>query len=166
MAKLVVIGSINMDIVNQVDRHPHPGETIHGRQTIYSPGGKGANQAVAAARAGAKVAMIGAVGADPFQTTLLEALHTAGVSTESVLVKAGSSGLAFITVSADGENSIILSEGANGKLTSHDVNQQLFTLSDTQAVLFQNEIPWETTIHAIRESKRMGCRVYLNPAPA
>jgi len=155
-----------MDIVNQVDRHPHPGETIHGRQTLYSPGGKGANQAVAASRAGAEVIMIGAVGEDPFQTTLFEALHTAGISTGSVLTKSGSSGLAFITVSMDGENSIILSEGANGKLTSHDVDQQLLAHPDTQAILFQNEIPWETTIHAILETKRMGCTIYLNPAPA
>jgi ribokinase len=166
MAKLAVIGSINMDIVNMVLHHPKPGETIHGLETVYTPGGKGANQAVAAAKHGAHVTMIGAVGDDLFANPLLLALSQAGVQTESVLRKDGASGLAFITVSQSGENTIILSAGANGELQVKDLDACSAILNDVQAILLQNEIPWEMTVRAIRTGQELGKRVYLNPAPA
>lgn len=165
-AKLAVVGSINMDIVNRVVRHPLPGETVHGLETVYSPGGKGANQAVAASRNGADVFMVGAVGEDPFAEPLLATLESAGVDCTRVCRKNGNSGMAFITVSRSGENNIILSEGSNGRLTPSDVEAGLSGLDGLQGVLFQNEIPWETTVCGIQAAKRLGATVYLNPAPA
>lgn len=166
MAKLAVVGSINMDIVNRVVRHPLPGETVHGLETVYSPGGKGANQAVAAAKNGADVIMIGAVGEDPFAEPLVHNLESAGVSSLGVSRKPGNSGMAFITVSESGENNIILSAGSNGKLDRTDVEKAFIGLERLQGVLFQNEIPWDTTVYAMKATRRLGATVYLNPAPA
>jgi ribokinase len=172
MGKIAVVGSINMDVVNRVERHPLPGETVSGLETAYIPGGKGANQAVAAARAGAQVLMIGAVGRDPFGGPLVEALGKAGVDTAGVLEKEGTSGMAFITVDAHGENNIILSSGANGKLGAEDMEAGLIGAAvgyggmGLGGVLLQNEIPWETTSAAIRRARTLGATVYLNPAPA
>lgn len=166
MSRLAVIGSINMDVVNRVEHHPMPGETIYGLQTSYISGGKGANQAVAAARNGAEAVMIGAVGDDPFGAPLTEALRSAGVDISQVRSKAGTSGMAFITVNREGENHIILSTGANGKMEPADIELGLGVLTDVKAVLLQNEIPWETTVHAIHQARGRGMTVYLNPAPA
>lgn len=170
MGKIAVVGSINMDVVNRVERHPLPGETVSGLETAYIPGGKGANQAVAAARAGAQVLMVGAVGRDPFGGPLVEALGRAGVDTAGVLEKEGTSGMAFITVDAHGENNIILSAGANGRLAVGDMEAGLEGTADggtgLGGVLLQNEIPWETTSAAARRARALGAAVYLNPAPA
>ncbi len=172
MGKIAVVGSINMDVVNRVERHPLPGETVSGLETAYIPGGKGANQAVAAARAGAQVLMIGAVGQDPFGGPLVEALGKAGVDTAGVLEKEGTSGMAFITVDAHGENNIILSPGANGRLSAEDMEAGLIGAAGGSGgaglggVLLQNEIPWETTAAAVRHARAYGAAVYLNPAPA
>src|SRR6056297_2163112 len=106
--KIAVVGSVNMDVVNQVKRHPQVGETIHGMGTTYSAGGKGANQAAAAVKSGAEVAMLGAVGNDGFGKDLIAGLRAYGIDTSVVQVKNGTSGLAFITVSETGENNIIL----------------------------------------------------------
>ncbi len=164
--KIVVAGSINMDIVNEVAHHPRAGETIHGQDTAYHPGGKGANQAVAAAKSGADVAFIGAVGEDAFGQELISALQSAGVDTNRVTVKAGTSGLAFITVAGDGENTIILSKGANGELLPIDIDRCKEMLQSADVLLTQNEIPWETTCRAIELAHAAGVRVFLNPAPA
>ncbi|MFC5470694.1 ribokinase [Cohnella suwonensis] len=158
-----VVGSINMDIVNEVREHPRPGETIHGLSTSYYPGGKGANQAVAAARAGAGTAMVGAVGDDVFSGELIASLDRSGVDTASVARKAGTSGLAFITVDGSGENSIILSEGANGQLTPDDARE--FS-SRARIALLQNEIPWEVNAYVLREAQKGAVKVIYNPAPA
>lgn len=166
MSKIAVIGSINMDVVNYVKKHPLLGETIYGLGTAYSPGGKGANQAVAAAMAGGDVTMIGAVGQDPFGSELIASLRRYGVRTESILTKEETSGIAFITVDASGENNIILSQGANGKLTASDIDASLHALEGVKAVLLQNEIPWETTRYAIHQVRKKGIRVYWNPTPA
>ncbi|WP_051344145.1 ribokinase [Alicyclobacillus herbarius] len=166
MRTLAVIGSINMDVVNKVERHPKPGETIHGLGTTYSPGGKGANQAVAAARAGAVVRMVGAVGTDAFGPELIQSLQGFGVDTQWVSTKPGSSGLAFITVARSGENNIILSSGANGQLTKEDVDAAAAMLDSVDAVLLQNEIPWSVTEAALRKAHQLGKQVFLNPAPA
>jgi len=124
MVTIAVIGSINMDVVNSVGKHPLPGETVHGFGTSYSPGGKGANQAVASTAAGSDVYMVGAVGSDAFGDGLVSSLADHGVLTKTVIRKAGTSGLAFITVDAAGENNIILSSGANGRLSPEDLERQ------------------------------------------
>lgn len=165
MRKLVVIGSINMDVVSNVEQFPRPGETIHSRGTSFFPGGKGANQAVAAASAGADCVMVGAVGLDPFGNTLVASLEERGVGVTSVLSKTGTSGMAIITVNEAGENYIVLSEGANGLLTEEDVATEV-KWDGVYAVLLQNEIPWQTTQYVIQSANKAGVRVWLNPAPA
>jgi ribokinase len=163
---IVVIGSINMDIVNHVESFPEPGETITGLGTEYSSGGKGANQAVAASLAGGDVMMIGAVGDDPFSDALKASLSNYGVDTSQVLKKSGSSGLAFITVNNKGQNHIVLSEGANAQVSSADIEAGLIELIDIKVMLFQNEIPWDTTEVAVNWAQTQGIKVYYNPAPA
>lgn len=163
MGRIVVVGSINMDLVNRVAAFPEPGETIEGRGTAYSPGGKGANQAVAAALAGGDVAMIGAVGEDAFAEPLLNSLRERGVDVAGVVRKPGTSGLAFITVSDAGENEIILSPGGNGLLRPEDVPAA--RLAEADAVVLQNEIPWETNWHAMRACREGRAKVVYNPAP-
>ncbi|OMF22190.1 ribokinase [Paenibacillus sp. FSL H8-0548] len=165
MKKLLVVGSINMDIVSNVNEFPLPGETIPSIATSFFPGGKGANQAVAAARAGASCQVIGAVGEDPFAETLTSALHNNGIATDQILRKKGSSGFAIITVNEKGENNIVLSEGANGQLSAEDAAAGVGDWRDVYAVLLQNEIPWETTL-SVMTSARGGAKVFYNPAPA
>ncbi len=164
--KLLVVGSMNMDIVQKVQAFPLPGETIHGGETAFYPGGKGANQAVAAARAGGDCAMVGAVGSDPFADTLIGGLEEQGVQAGLVRKKSGASGIAIITVNGEGENTIVLSPGANGLLSANDALSALPDWSGVYAVLLQNEIPPETTDEVIRAAAAAGVRVYLNPAPA
>ncbi|TYP68658.1 ribokinase [Paenibacillus methanolicus] len=166
MGKIVVIGSINMDVVSHVERHPLPGETIHGSNTGNFPGGKGANQAVAASRSGAEVAMLGAVGEDAFGQSLIASLRDSGVDVAPVLRKEGTSGLAFIAVSREGENTIILSAGANGQLLREDIAAARPVWADAYAILLQNEIPWETTRFVMEQAASAGVKVYANPAPA
>lgn len=166
MKKLLVVGSINMDIVSNVDRFPLPGETIHSGEALFFPGGKGANQAVAAARAGAGCAMVGAVGTDPFGDKLVRGLEEDGISTNLIIRKEGSSGFAIITVNGEGENTIVLSPGANGLLSAGDAAAAIPDWSGLYAVLLQNEIPWETTCSVIRSASAGGARVFFNPAPA
>lgn len=163
---IYVAGSINMDVINRVHRHPVIGETIKGLESRYSPGGKGANQAIAASRAGGKVRMLGAVGRDAFGDPLVETLQRAGVDTSAVLRKEGSSGLAFITVSDNGDNTIILSEGANGKLDERDLEPFLDQAKPGDLMLLQNEIPHETTRYAIMKAGQIGMRTIYNFAPA
>ncbi|MFD0589117.1 ribokinase [Paenibacillus sp. GCM10027627] len=165
MNKLVVVGSLNMDMVSGVKRFPLPGETVASSGTVFVPGGKGANQAVAAARAGAECAMVGAVGLDPFGETLATSLADCGVDVSSVIRKEGSSGIAFISVNEDGENTIVLSAGANGELTAADAATALQG-EGVYAVLLQNEIPWDTTLSVLHQAKAAGVRSFLNPAPA
>ncbi|WP_449536268.1 ribokinase [Ferdinandcohnia sp. Marseille-Q9671] len=167
MSQIVVIGSINMDIVNRVNRHPLPGETIKGIKTEFNPGGKGANQAVSASRTGGNVTMVCALGNDSFRSKLLDTLKAEGISSDFIVIKPYSSGLAFITVDDNGENSIILEEGANGLLHKEDIKNFLPEISPQAGlILLQNEIPWETTTYVIEEAEKLGVPVYLNPAPA
>ncbi len=162
---VVVIGSINMDVINRVNHHPAPGETIHSNnETQYSPGGKGANQAVSASLSGSPVTMLGAVGDDAFGGALIRSLQGYGVDVSSVRTEAGASGLAFITVDSDGENTIILSAGANGKVTPTYLNDEL--LRGAKAILLQNEIPPGTNESIMLKCKENNVPVYYNPAPA
>lgn len=154
-----------MDVVNQVDKHPLPGETIHGLGTNYHPGGKGANQAVAASLAGGEVHILGAVGTDPFANELITSLQRYGVRTEAILKKEGTSGLAFITVDSTGENNIILSAGANGLISIDDVDRHLSLFENVDYVLLQNEIPWSVGRYMIETARNKGIQVCLNPAP-
>ncbi len=155
-----------MDIVNNVAQFPMPGETIHSKGTAFFPGGKGANQAVAAARSGSECLMLGAVGEDPFADTLLNSLHDNGIDTTLMFRKAGTSGFAIITVNGEGDNHIVLSPGANGQLTEADVTGAIADWSYVHAVLLQNEIPWETTQSVIQRASSNGVPVFYNPAPA
>ncbi|MCL6548575.1 MAG: ribokinase [Alicyclobacillus sp.] len=166
MPDIIVVGSINMDVVNRVHSHPRPGETVHGLGTEYNPGGKGANQAVAAARAGGQVAMVAAVGEDAFGEALVASLRQSGVRTDGVVRKPGPSGMAFITVDAAGENTIILSQGANGRLTPDDLRAMEGVWGDADVILTQNEVPWETTRFVLEQAHRRGIRTVFNPAPA
>lgn len=166
--QIVVIGSLNMDLVAQMARLPRPGETVHGDVFQTIPGGKGANQAVAAAKLGAQVTMIGRVGDDSFGATLKQSLMVYGVSAEHVIETSGcSSGVALIGVDAMGANSIVVVAGANGRLSPDDVKQQLSdVIASADAVVVQLETPVETIAEAIRLAQQAGVRVILDPAPA
>jgi ribokinase len=166
MVNVTVLGSINMDVVTNVKRHPVTGETVKGWGTEYYPGGKGANQAVAAHLAGGNVTMIGATGNDPFSKKLLENFEAVGLKTNYILQKDTNSGLAFITVNSARDNNIILSEGANAELSIDDVKKILSVINRTDILLLQNEIPWLTTRYAIEAAYKKGIKIVLNPAPA
>ena len=164
---IVVVGSINMDLVARMARLPRPGETVHGDDFQTIPGGKGANQAVAAARLGARVTMIGRVGDDSFGETLRRSLEEHGVSTEHVLVTKGcSSGVALIGVEATGANSITIVAGANGRLTPHDVELRAEVIAAADVLIVQLETPLDTVATAIRLAREAGVRTILDPAPA
>ncbi len=164
MPNIIVIGSLNADLVVRAPRFPEPGETISGQDLAIIPGGKGANQAVAAARQGTSVAMVGRVGNDSFGPTLIQNLRDNKVDTACVLTDESATGTAIIVVDADGQNSIVLSPGANGKVIPTDVDAVSF--QDVDALLLQLEIPLETVMHAASLARQNGLRVILNPAPA
>ncbi|GIW77010.1 MAG: ribokinase [Phycisphaerae bacterium] len=166
-AKIVVIGSVNMDLVIECDRLPHPGETLTGQDCATIPGGKGANQAVAAARLGADVYMVGRIGDDTFGRVLRDGLEKNGVNTHYLKTTRGvSSGTAMIVVQKGGENSIILSPGANGKVTAKDVESALPVIRNADAVLLQLEIPTSAVLRAVKLCKKHGVMSVLDPAPA
>jgi ribokinase len=163
MSDILVIGSLNADLVVRAPRFPQPGETISGEDLQIIPGGKGANQAVAAARQGAKVAMVGRVGKDSFGPLLIDSLKSNQVDTSLVIEDDSATGTAIIVVDANGQNSIVLSAGANGKVSPQDVDALDV---NAKILLLQLEIPLETVIHAAEWGKRKGITVILNPAPA
>jgi ribokinase len=154
--RLTVVGSINLDLVVQAERLPRPGETVSGARLEHVPGGKGANQAVAAARLGAQVRMIGCVGCDELADEALAGLREAGVE-ERWLLKDAPTGIALITVDAEGETTIVVAPGANAELRPEDL-----VLEDAEAVLCQQEIPAETVARAAS----LAPRFFLNAAPA
>ena len=158
------MGSANLDLVVEVETIPVAGETVLGGDLRLIPGGKGANQAVAAARLGRRVAMIGRVGDDDAGRTLRSAMDSAGVDTTSLLTTEGApSGTALIAVGADGDNAIVVSPGANGHLSSADVEGATGVLAAADVVLLQLEVPLEAVSAAVRGA---GGTVVLNPAPA
>lgn len=164
MTDILVIGSLNADLVVRAPRFPAPGETISGGDLAVIPGGKGANQAVAAARQGAQVAMLGRVGSDSFGPALIRNLQQNGVDASHVQADPSATGTAIIVVDAGGQNSIVLSPGANARVTSADVDA--FPLRDVDTLLLQFEIPLETVTHAASLARQNGLRIILNPAPA
>jgi len=164
---ILVVGSLNMDLVVRVARHPRVGETLLGGDFQTFPGGKGANQAVAAARLGAAVSMIGCVGSDAFGAALLAAVEKDGVDTAFIRRHpAAASGVALITVSQDGQNTIVVAAGANGQLTAQDVLSAEAAFEDAGAVVLQLEIPLPAVEAAARLGRKHGAMVLLNPAPA
>lgn len=164
MKSILVIGSLNADLVVRAPRFPKPGETLTGEDLQVIPGGKGANQAVAAARMGAAVHMAGRVGQDTFGPMLVNNLEDAGVEVSQVQASGSATGTATIVVDGQGENFIVLSPGANGLLSSQDVDAIDFNLFGW--LLLQLEIPLEVVAHAAAKARMAGCRVILNPAPA
>jgi ribokinase len=166
MTRVVVVGSINMDLVTLAARFATPGETILGERFLTVHGGKGANQAVAAARLGADVALIGALGDDAFGAQLHEGLVREGVSLEHVArIAGGASGTASITV-AQGENLIIVVPAANARVTPAQIERAQSTLASADAILVQMEIPLDAVEATVRLAHRLGKPVILNPAPA
>jgi ribokinase len=164
---IVVVGSINLDITVSGPRHPRAGETILGSGFEVFTGGKGANQAVAAARLGHCVHMIGRLGDDPFAPQLLEDLNGVGVHTQAIATTSGPSGLALIVIATDSsENRIIVVPGANNKLSPDDIEQNCDLIQNADIVLTQLEIPLETSEALAKLTSRHGTPLILDPAPA
>jgi ribokinase len=165
MPEILVVGSLNADLVVRAPHFPQPGETISGGDLQIIPGGKGANQAVAAARQGTSVAMVGRVGNDSFGPELINNLKQNKVDTSYVQIDPQSAtGTAIIVVDANGQNSIVLSPGGNGRVSSADIAN--VPVSDHKLLLLQLEIPIEAVASAARWAKESGLHVLLNPAPA
>ncbi|MGP3922936.1 ribokinase [Streptomyces sp. 8N616] len=162
---LLVVGSANADLVIGVDRRPAAGETVLGSDLAVHPGGKGANQAVAAARLGARTALLARVGDDAHGRLLLESLRAAGVGTAGVMTGGAPTGVALITVDPAGDNSIVVSPGANTRLTPGDVTDAGALLAAARVVSLQLEIPPATVAAAVRAARAAGTRVVLNPSP-
>ncbi|MFE3636755.1 ribokinase [Streptomyces sp. NPDC059168] len=161
---LLVVGSANADLVIGVERRPAAGETVLGGDLAVHPGGKGGNQAVAAARLGARTALLARVGDDAHGRLLLEAQRADGVDTAGVLVGGGPTGVALITVDPSGDNSIVVSPGANARLTPADVRAAAGLLRASRVVSAQLEIPLETVVEVVRNLAD-GSRFVLNPSP-
>ncbi|MBD2293648.1 ribokinase [Anabaena sphaerica FACHB-251] len=164
---IIVFGSINIDLVATAPRLPIAGETLLGESFLQTPGGKGANQAVALAKLEIPTQMIGRVGADNFGIELIKNLQNSGVKTDNILIdKNVSSGIAVITVDKKGENHIIVIPGANGQVNQEDINRLHRLLPQATAVLLQLEIPIETVVAAAQAAKNANITVILDPAPA
>jgi ribokinase len=163
---VVVVGSINIDLVANTERIPVAGETVLGQDFKIHHGGKGANQAVAVARLGYPVHMIGRVGDDAFGSQLRTGLESAGVNTASVITTPGSSGVAVIVVSNSGENSIVVVPGANALVTPGDLDANIEILRSAGLILAQLEIPIETVSYLASICSQEGVQLMLDPAPA
>ncbi len=165
--RVVVVGSINMDLVVRSTRLPAPGETLIGNSLSEIPGGKGANQAVGAARLGTDVSLIGRLGDDGFGETLRRALGTEGVRLDGVeRTQNCCSGVAIIGVEDSGQNCITVVPGANGRLTPDDVQRQALAIAHADVLLLQLEVPIETVVTAIKLARANDVLTILDPAPA
>ena len=165
--RIGVVGSNMTDLITYGDRFPHPGETLEASRFEVGRGGKGANQAVAAARLGAAVAMVGCVGGDEFGRETLASLRNDGIDVTHIRVAAdASSGVAPIFVASSGENAILIVKGANALLTAADIDAASNLLLDCDVILLQLEIPLETVYATVDWAHRNHRRVILNPAPA
>lgn len=161
----MVAGSANMDLVATAPMLPRPGETVLGHDFAMVPGGKGANQAIAAARAGASCAFLGAIGSDSFGVTLKARLAASGVDSAHARVVYGSSGVALVVVDGEGENTIVATPGANAAFTSL-TEAELAAIRGADVLVAQLEIPVETVTEAALAARAAGVRVLLNAAPA
>ncbi|MBC3926013.1 ribokinase [Pseudomonas lurida] len=165
-AKVVVVGSLNMDLVTRASRLPRAGETLIGQTFSTVPGGKGANQAVASARLGADVSMIGCVGTDAYGTQLREALRVEGIDCQAVSTVDGSSGVALIVVDDSSQNAIVIVAGSNGELTPASLQAFDSVLQAADVIVCQLEVPINTVGYALKRGRELGKTVILNPAPA
>jgi ribokinase len=165
--RVVVVGAFNLDLVFWAERRPQRGETLAGQQFGMFPGGKGFNQAVAAARLGAQVTMVGRLGLDSFAEPILETLAAGGIESRYVIrdPNAGT-GLASIWVEADGSNSIITVAGANGRLSPADIDAAASAIRASDVLLFQLETPAEASLRAVELARESGALTVFNPAPA
>lgn len=167
MKKIVVIGSLNMDLVANVHTMPKVGETVIGSGFKQLPGGKGANQAVAIARLGGKATMLGKVGDDGFGQRMREALKNDGVDVGHVEeIKSCPTGVALITVDEKAQNAIVVVPGANFHMTREDIDSHEELLREAAMVVLQMEIPLEVVQYALKKAKALGKYTILNPAPA
>lgn len=165
--KIIVIGSCNTDMVIKADRLPVPGETVIGGTFFMNPGGKGANQAVAAARLGGKVSFISKTGNDVFGKQSVELYNTEGINTNYIFSdEENPSGIALITVDSHGENCIVVASGANASLSKADIESARAEIESGDIVLMQLEIPIETVEYAAELANKNNIKVILNPAPA
>ncbi|MEG1311757.1 MAG: ribokinase [Romboutsia sp.] len=166
MKKICVIGSLNMDLVVKVDTMPKGGQTLIGSDFKEVPGGKGANQAVAMARLGANISMIGKVGSDSFGKIMINALKGDNVDTKYIDVENGPTGVALITVDKNAENSIVVAPGANYKVDKSYIDKNIEAIENSQIVVLQLETPLKTIKYALKKSKELDKYTILNPAPA
>ncbi len=166
MKNICVIGSLNMDLVVNVDTMPKPGQTIIGSNFKEVPGGKGANQAVAMARLNGNVSMIGKVGEDGFGQTLINSLKNDKVDTTYIQTTKGSTGVALITVDKNAQNSIVVSPGANFEVKEEDIDNNIKAIENSDIVVLQLETPLNTIKYALNKAKKLNKYTILNPAPA
>lgn len=165
--KIAVVGSANTDMVIKADRIPAPGETVIGREFVMAPGGKGANQAVAAARLGAEVTFVARLGSDIFGDRAIAGYEQDGIDTTWIVRDPETaSGVALIFVDEAGENSIAVASGANARLTAEDVERAQDAIASADVLLVQLEVPLAAVSRAIELAHSAGVRVILNPAPA
>ncbi len=164
--RIVVVGSLNIDLIVNVDHTPVTGETILAGQLESVPGGKGANQACAAGRLGADITVLGAVGKDGYADLQRNSLIQSGVDVSHLIEKQGySTGLAFITVDKSGDNSIVVISGANMQLTPEDIDNHIELIQKAEIVILQLEIPLDTVCYTAKKAKEFGKMVILDPAP-
>lgn len=166
MKNICVIGSLNMDLVVNVDKMPKPGQTIIGSNFKEVPGGKGANQAVAMARLNGNVSMIGKVGEDGFGQTLINSLKNDKVDTTYIQTAKCSTGVALITVDKNAQNSIVVSPGANFEVKEEDIDNNIEAIKNSDIVVLQLETPLNTIKYALNKAKELNKYTILNPAPA
>ena len=165
MGKILVIGSLNVDMI--VDHMPVEGETILCSGMKLVAGGKGANQACAAGKLGADVTMLGAIGNDVYGKMQRKSLQQAGVDVSGLITKENiSTGIAFITVNKEGNNSIVVAQGANAQFTPEDIEEHRKLIEECEIVILQLEIPLDTVLYAVKLAKQLGKQVLLDPAPA
>lgn len=166
--RILVIGSSNTDMVVSVEKFPAPGETLLGRKFLMNPGGKGANQAVAAARLGADVTFVTKVGNDMFGEQAKLQFNKEGIRTDFILTDPlNASGIALITVDQQGENTIVVAQGANATLDVNDLRQVTHLIADCDIIVLQLEIPLDSVLFVLTEARKQpGKKVILNPAPA
>ncbi|MGL4969990.1 MAG: ribokinase, partial [Fusobacteriaceae bacterium] len=166
MKKIVVLGSINMDLVTFCERSPRGGETLFGKEFRQIPGGKGANQAVAMGKLGADVIMLGKVGTEGMGETLLNSMKKDGVKTDKIEKSSLTTGIAKIIVEENGQNRILVVPGANGDVDNTYIERNIETIKNSDILVCQLEIPIESVKYAFGKAKEMGKITVLNPAPA
>lgn len=166
MKKVVVAGSINMDLVTVCERAPKGGETLFGKEFFQVPGGKGANQAVAIGKLGTQVTMLGKIGDDSFGKDLVASMKNSGVNTEYIENSASSTGIAKIIVEANGQNRILVVSGANMDVDRAYIDRHIDVINDSDILVTQLEIPIDTVEYVLKKAKEAGKITILNPAPA